>query len=188
MPFRIETQPALIGIQTTNAKLDIEQPKADMNMNIEHPKIEMHTEHVKVQIDQYPCFAEAGLKNYRDLTKDNIEFAKQKMSETIDRIARQGNEMMNIHENENALADQAIENAYLIFQKEWNIGFIPTSRPSIDFKGGTVDIQVKEGKVNMDVKVNKPIVDYTPGKVDIYLRQKNSIHIEYIKEKFNQLG
>ncbi|WP_053955785.1 DUF6470 family protein [Inediibacterium massiliense] len=188
MPFRIETQPALIGIQTTNAKLEIQQPKADVNMHTEKPKLEIHTEPIQVQIDQYPCRAEAGLKNYKDLTKDNVEFARQKMGETIDKIVRQGNELMDIHENEDTIANQAEENAYLIFKKEWNIGFIPTSRPIIDFKGGNVDIQVKEGKVNMDVKVNKPIVDYTAGKVDIYLRQKNSIHIEYMREKFNQLG
>ncbi|QXM07420.1 hypothetical protein KVH43_07105 [Crassaminicella indica] len=168
--------------------MSIQQPKADIKMTTKLPKVEIHTEPVKVQIDQYPCRAEIGFKNYIDLTKDTASFAKQKAMEGIARIVRQGNEMAAIQNKTDVIPEQAEENAYHLFDKEFNFDLIPKSRPKIDFIGGKVDIKPIEGKVNMDVGVNKPIIDYKMGKVDIYLRQKNSINIEYVGGRFNQLG
>jgi hypothetical protein len=188
MEIRINTTPALIGINRTPGKMEIQQPKADINMNTTLPKVEIHTEPVKVQIDQYPCRAEAGLKNYIDLTKDNASFSKQKAMEGIARIVRQGNEMATIQNNQDPIPQQADENAYHLFEKEFNFDLIPKSRPNIDFVGGAVDIKPIEGKVNMDVKVNKPIIQYQRGKVEVYLRQKNNLNIEWVGGKFNQIG
>ncbi|MDK2919036.1 MAG: hypothetical protein PWQ37_1769 [Candidatus Petromonas sp.] len=178
--LKINTSPALIGINTTPGKMEITQPKADINMNTEHPRIEIHSEQVRVQIDQYQCFAEAGLKNYLDLTKETVQLAKQAAMQGIERIVRQGNELAAIENGLDPIPNQAEENAFELFKKEFNFDLIPKSRPKIDFKGGTVDIKVHEGKVNMDIKVNKPQINYTPGKVEIYLRQKNSIDIQYV--------
>ncbi|WIF96132.1 DUF6470 family protein [Caminicella sporogenes] len=185
--IRITSLPALIGINTIPAKLEIIQPKADVNMHTELPKVQMHTEQVKVQIDQYQCFAEAGLKNYLDLTKDTAQFAIQALLQGIERIVRQGNELAAIENEADPIPVQSKENAFELFNKDYNIETIPKSRPKIDFKGGTVDIKVHEGKTDIDVKVNKPQINYIPGKVEIYLRQKNSINIEYIGEKINTI-
>lgn len=181
----INTTPALIGIQTIRSKLEIMQPKAEVNMNIEHPKVEIHTEQVKAQIDQYECFAEAGLKNYLDLTREAAQLGKQAVMQGIERIVRQGNELAAIENQTDPIPYQAEENAFELFNKDYNIGTIPKSRPKIDFKGGTVDIKVHEGKVNLDVKINKPRIDYIPSKVEIYMRQKNSIDIQYVGEKID---
>lgn len=188
MDLRITTTPALIGINRTPGGLDMRQPKADMELNIEHPKVEIHSELGQVRIDQSQCFAEAGLKSYAELTADNAGFARQKVMQTIEKIVRQGDEMMAIETKGDPIPEQAEENAFLWDDVEVNLDLIPKSRPKIDFVGGTVDIQVKEGRVNLQVQVNKPMVNYTPAKIDVYLRQKNSIQIEYVGAKFNQLG
>lgn len=187
MDLKITTTPAQIGIKTTPARLEIQQPKADVALNIEHPRVEIDSEPIQVQIDQYQCFAEAGLKNFLDLTKEGAQIAKNKAMQGIERIVSQGNALAAIHQGGNPIADQAEENAFHLDDAEFNFDLIPKSRPKIDFIGGEVDIKVIEGKVNPKVKVNKPIVDYTRGKVEIYLKQKNSINIEYVGKKFNQI-
>ena len=185
MDLRITTTPALIGIDRTPRKLEIQQPKADMALNIEQARVEINTEPGQVQIDQSQCFAEAGLKDIFELTRDNADFARQKAMEGIARIVRQGNDLANIHLGGNPIADQAEENSVFWANREFNFDLIPKSRPKIDFTGGTVDIQVVEGKVNPQVKVNKPVINFTPGNVGIYLRQKNSIEIEYVGNKLD---
>ncbi len=185
MDLKITTQPALIGIKTTPARLSIQQRKADVEMNTEHPKVEIRTEPIRVQIDQYECFAEAGLKNLFDLTLENAGYSYRQAMAGIERIARQGNEMADIHLNTNPIADQAEENAYELYVHEVNFDMIPKSRPKIDFVGGDLDIRVKEGGPNIKVQINKPIIRYHPGKVEIYLRQKHSVHIEYVGKKLD---
>ena len=188
MDLRITTTPALIGIDRTPGGFDMRQPKADMELNIEHPKVEIRTEHGQVRIDQSQCFSEAGLKSFSELTADNAAFARQKVMQTIEKIGRQGDELMAIEAKYDPIPGQAEENAFTWDDVVFNFDLIPKSRPKVDFVGGTVDIQVKEGRVNLQVQVNKPIINYTPTKLDIYLRQKNSINIEYVGSKFNQLG
>jgi hypothetical protein len=179
--LRISTVPALIGIQTTPGRMEIQQPKADVELNIEHPRVEIDSELGQVVIDQSQCFSESGLKNYSELTQDNIAYAKQKFSEAIARIVRQGDEMvMSLHKGTDMFAAHAMENALARNNSEFNMVTMPRSRPKIDFVGGTVEINVIEGRVSPDVRINKPIINFIRGNVDIYLRQRNSIHIEYI--------
>lgn len=187
--LRITTKPALLGMETTPGKYDIQQPKADMQLNTQKPRLEMNTEHVQVLIDQYQCFAESGLKNYIDLTKDNVAFAQQKFSEAVARIVRQGDEMVSsLHKGQDMIPIHAQENIVAKNDKEFNMVTMPKSRPKIDFKGGTVEINVVEGKVDLQAKVNKPKINYNRGKLDIYLRQKNSVNIEYLGNQLNQLA
>ncbi|MDF2546588.1 MAG: hypothetical protein K0R93_1486 [Anaerosolibacter sp.] len=188
MDLRITTTSALLDIRRIPGKLEIQQPKADMELNIEHPRLEMQTEHGQVVIDQRQCFAEAGLKDIFQLTTENRDFAQQKLMQSLERIVRQGNEMSSIHSGYDPIPSQAEENAYAWDDVEVNIGLIPMSRPKIDFTGGTVDITIREGRINLEVKVNKPIIDFIPGKIEHYLKQKNSINVEYVGNKLNVTG
>ena len=70
LDLKITTTPALIGIQRTPGRQEIQQPKADMEMDIQEPRLEIDSELGQIRIDQYQCFAESGLKNFLDLTKD----------------------------------------------------------------------------------------------------------------------
>lgn len=188
MDIRITTTRAQIGINNTPAKLEIKQPKADVKMNITQPKMKIHSEQSKVNIDQYQCFAECGQKNDRDLIKDNAAFSKQKALQGIARIVKQGNQSAAIGNGVDPTPSQAKENAYGMFEKDFDIGVIPKSRPKITFTGGKVDIKATPGEVNVNVKTNKPNINYTRGKLEVYLKQKNSINIEYVGRKFNQIG
>ena len=187
--LRITTTPALIGIQATSGKLEIRQPKAEVELNIQHPKVEIRTEYGKIHIDQYQCFAEAGLKNFLDLTIENRAFAQRKFAQAVARIVRQGDEMVSeLFRGTDMIAVHAAENALNKNKREFNMDTIPKSRPKIDFSGGVVDIHVIEGRVNPRVQINKPIIDFTRGKVDIYLRQRNSVNIEYVGRSLDKRG
>lgn len=188
MAIQITTTPAQIGIQQTPGKLNIQQPESDIRMHTQLPHVDIHTDPIKVQIDQYPCFAEEGLKNNRDFAKQYAELGKRKALEGIARITRQGNELAAIHQDSCTIAHQAEENAFSSHNVECNIDIIPKNRPKIDFIGGTVAIQSIDGKVDLKVKVNPPKIHFTPGKIAIYLRQKNHMHIEYLGRKFNHHG
>ena len=189
MDLKITSTPALIGIQTNHGKLEIQQPKADMELNIEHPRLEIYSELGQIHIDQYQCFAESGLKNVFDLTLDMTAFAKQKFAQAVARIVRQGDDYVaSLHRKTDMIPIHAKENALSRNSSEFNMVTMPRSRPKIDFSGGTVDINVIEGRVNLQVNVNKPIINANRTKVDIYLRQRNSVNIEFVEKRVNTLG
>lgn len=186
MRLEIRTTNALIGINTKNAYQNIEQPKADMDIKSTLPKVEIESTLPKVTIDQTRPFSESNLKNPFELTKEFIQIAKSAMESAKARVVRQGNDLADIHNGGNPIADQAEENAFTQFERETGMVTMPRSRPKIDVIEGKLNIKVKEGRVSNNTRPRKPIIDYNPGKVEIYLRQKNSINIEVKRDKFDK--
>lgn len=176
--IKITRTDALIGINTTPTKVYIQQPKADFEMAIKEPKLEIDTEQVEIRIDQSQCFNEAGLKNNTALLEDYVGRSQQAFAEGVSRIVSEGNQMAAIENKIDAIAEIAFSNSIQV--ADWNIDFIPKSRPDIDYVGGTVDIRLDRGYVDIKSKPNNPIIDVEVGGVEIYLRQKPDIKFEYL--------
>ena len=182
MSLTINTVRPQIQINTTNARLDIQQPKGEQQLRTTMPKAIIRSEKPKVIIDQYQCFAESGLKNVMDLTREAAQLGRQAAMQAIARIAEDGNRLAQV-ENKmpDAIPELAEKNAWAP-ERVYDIATMPMSRPKIDVVG-SIDIQWEMGKVNHTYTPRKPVVNYIPGKVDIYLKQKPSIEIRYIDEK-----
>ncbi|MDF2533249.1 MAG: hypothetical protein K0Q65_2830 [Clostridia bacterium] len=182
--IRISKTDGLIGINTTSANMSISQPKADFEMAIKHPKVEMHTEQIQVRIDQRQCFNESGLKDFTTLARDHANDGKQAVLEGIARRVNEGNMMAAIENNVDAIAEIAFNNSFT--SHVFDIETMPKSRPVIDFVGGTVDIRVDEGYVDIKSNPNKPLIDVEVGDVEIYLRQRPEINIEFIGNEIDK--
>ena len=172
-----------IGIHTTNAKQQILQQPAELEIHTENAKIEMHAELVKVFIDQRQCFNESGLMDNTTLSADIAQRGKQAVIEGIGKRNSDGDFMASVKSGKNAIQDIAFSNVF--DNKEFNMVTMPRSRPEIEVRGGTLDIRVEEGKVNISAKVNPPIIDVELGSVEIFLKQEPSISIKAIDNKFD---
>ncbi len=182
--LRITSTDALIGINTTPASMSISQPKADFEMHQKHAKVKIKTEPLEIRIDQRQCFNEAGLKDNTAFMEDNVQKAKQDFIQGIDRVVSEGNMMAAIEYNSNAIVEISLNNSIKIY--DFNVDFIPKSRPIIEFLGGNLDIQVDEGYVELKAKQNKPIIDVKVGGVEIYIRQNPELKIEYVGDNMDE--
>ena len=168
-----------IGINTYNGNFDIRQPQGQLSIKQIKAEMRVDQELPQVIIDQYQCFAEAGLKNTIDLTKANAQWAYQKWIEGIGRRCQEG-EMLAAIERGNPIPDIAENNAYPIY--DYNIDLMPKSRPSIDFTG-YIDINWQLGGAEVNYQPQKPMIEYQRGKVDIYMEQWPNLEISYVDEK-----
>lgn len=182
--LRINTTPGQIGIKTKWATLDLKQPKADMDVKTDMPKVQIKTTDPKIKIDQKQCFAEAGIKSPIECSRENSQIARSAAMQGIARRADEGNQLADIHLGGDPIVEQAAASGD-IFLREFVFGFIPKSRPKIDVVEGKVDVKYIPGKVNLNVKVNKPILNVNHGKVDIYMKQWPDIKIEYFGESLD---
>lgn len=172
-----------IGIRTTNAVQQISQPHAELMVDTEEPKIEMHTESVRVLIDQRQCFNESGLMDNETLSGDIAERGRQAVIEGIGKRISEGDFVADPKSGANAMSNIAFNNSFE--HKEFNMVTMPRSRPRIEVVGGTLDIKVEEGKVNIDARTNAPIIDVKLGDVEIFMKQEPSIEIKYIDNKID---
>ncbi len=182
MSLRISRTDGKIGIETTPAKLEITKRDARLSLRRNHVEIRMKTEHPKVEIDQYEAFASAGLKNSLDLAKEAARKGYRQVMEFIAKYARDGDMLAAIENGGNPLADIAERDAFPT--DEYGLGFIPQAGP--DFKvHGNLKIDAAAAKpeasngIWSEYEPGEVNINYTRGKVNIYLKQRPSINIEF---------
>jgi len=182
MPLSITTIKGQIGIETTNAYLDIRQPKGEQSIRQIKPQMIIDRELPKVLIDQSQCFAEVGRKPWSQVAEEYAQMGRQQALEGIARIVDDGNRMAMIQRGmPEAIPEIAFKNS-MPKQHDFNFAMIPTSRPKIDVTG-YININWQLGGVEYSYIPRRPEVDYYPGKVDIYMKQYPKIEIRYIDNR-----
>jgi hypothetical protein len=147
-----------VGINTTDAFLDIKSGMPVAKVSSRPPRVRINTHHVQVAIDQKQCFSELGLKTPDVLARETAGKSQSKGLKAIAAIARRGDILARVDKNPNAIPELA-KNA-MRGKKDYTIAALPRSRPKIHFYGGT-DIS------------------------DVYMLQRTSVDITYKRESFD---
>lgn len=178
--IRMESTFAQLGLNIEKPVQQIEQPKA--TLSIEQPPAIMNIETVKGQltIDQTRAFNEIGLKNVFKSIEEFAAEGYQAHLEGMSRRARQGDELMRIENGGNPIQSQAKENGERPY-RELSIKFIPSPLSvDINYEPGRAEVNFEPQRPRIDAQINKPIHEYTPGKVSGYIERYNSLHIDYV--------
>jgi len=178
--IQITKQNAVIGHQTNNARIEYSQAKGQWNMRTQKAQMEVSPGLPQIRIDQTIPFAEAGLKTLPMLMKEYSDLGKQYALEGTARRAQEG-DMMARPPYGNAV--QRIAMSKLPTRADFNIKFIPQSRPEIDFVNIEKNISWQLGGSERTYNISEGQFNYTPGGVDIYMEQHSSISFQYIDTK-----
>ncbi|WP_026479001.1 DUF6470 family protein [Alkaliphilus transvaalensis] len=184
--IRIESQNALIGIEQRAGQLNIRQNHSPMRLNQTSPKLQLDLKEAVIYIDQRQCFSEAGLKSNSELSRLAAQRGIRAAQQATARIARDGSDMTKIHRG--TIISMLSKRRSKPKIKQFNFDMVPKSRPKIDVVEGKFSSYLEKGNINIHVEDFSPKIDYNPTKVDIYLRQKNNIHIEYIGNHLDLYG
>ncbi|WP_062108983.1 DUF6470 family protein [Bacillus niameyensis] len=179
--IRMESQFAKIGIETKEIKQSIQQPKADLHIKQPQAEIKMRTTPGKLTIDQSQAWEEMDIKGIFQRVKENAVRGSQKLMEGIARTVREGDEMIEIQNGQNAYVEQARRNANPP-PPELNITYVPSPfSVKLHYQQGKTDIQFQTRKPIIDANTRKPVISYQPGEVNVHLRQRNSLKIDFVK-------
>ncbi|WP_175640281.1 DUF6470 family protein [Metabacillus schmidteae] len=177
--IRLESTNAQISIESRSATTQVQQQKADMS--IEQPKanLSFRTNPGKLTIDQTQARADVEIKSVFHSIEENTQEGKQGWSTGIKRIVQEGEELMKIENGGNPIATQAQRNGYKPM-KEFGIGFVPSvGSVKINYQPAVVEITITPNKPIISVAVNKPILDYQAGNVEINIAKKNDLKIDF---------
>lgn len=178
--IRLESTSARIGLDIEKPVQRIEQPKPVQS--IEQPKAVVNIETVpgRLTIDQTEAWADLGFKTIPRLVAENAENGKRIAMEGTARRVRQGDELMRIENKTNPIPSHAVENAYKP-EARLNIAWIPSpGSVKINYEPAKVNIEITPRKPIIHTKIQKPIHDYKPGKVHVYLEQRNTLKIDFV--------
>ncbi len=186
MELRIQHTWPQVGIDTTQGQLSIEQKPAQMEITSKPAQLQGGGEAFRVEINQYPCWAEVGLKNSTDLLREFAQRGHADALEGIGRRAAEGDQLASIETKVDAIVAIAT-NVLLPPPDEFNIALMPTSRPEINFVGGK-KLTIEPIPVDIKVTPQGAKIDFNPGKVDIYLKQKPEFSFEFVGDNIDSYG
>lgn len=182
--IRLQSSFAQTEINTYNAKLEIEQEKAELS--IQQPTAELDISRIpsKLTIDQTKAREDMDLKN---ISKRIEEFAQQGYEDWLTGIARlsqDGDELMMIENGGHPIADQAKRNSESPML-DFNIDWIPSAGSvKIGYDPGKVDINWKVNNPIIDSKINKPVLNYSPGKLEVSIKEYPSLKVDFENLKY----
>ncbi|WP_235885914.1 DUF6470 family protein [Paenibacillus cymbidii] len=179
IPFpqiEIRQTPAKLGIDADLGEYSIRQPKATYEMKRIPSQLEIHSQQADMKIDQMRAWDALGLGNVLESMHRIYAQARTVALQGIERIVQDGNRMAAIHTGENAIAE--IAKRWGQSRQEFDY-YGPASIDNVDveFHARKPNIVVTDGRIEVNARPNRPEIDYTRGKLDIYVLQYGKVDI-----------
>lgn len=178
--INIFTQPIRLGYTINNAKSNLHTTQPKVQLETTPATVEIRQPQGELTINQYPCRYSIGLKNITDFARDIAAKGKQTVMETIARIAQEGDQMAQIQNKSNAIADIA---ASFTISKVPDITYARIASPDIHYQAKPVQFNPKDGNVDLNLHRGKVQGDYQRGSVDIRITQYPDIEISTVDVK-----
>ncbi|MEX1028742.1 MAG: DUF6470 family protein [Paenibacillaceae bacterium] len=173
---QLRTQPMILGIDTTKAKIEIEQPRADFKLEIKKPGINMQSPRGDLQIDQSRAWDALAVGSHLETMNSIFAVVKNIVLTTIGRIASEGDQLAAIHKKTNAIADIAanrrIDRVELAFA-----GHAGPDNVDISYTERKVQFEPVRGEVHIEANPNLPRFNYVPGNLNIHVKQYNKLEM-----------
>lgn len=174
----ITSTPGRIGIQTTNAKLELHSPKGEQSITTTKPQLKINGSFPNIQIEKSQTNYEYGIRTSLEVLEEGASLGKQSAYQAIGRIVSDGNRLKDIRIRvPAAVPELAMQNSQQP-QGSLDIKLIGTTRPKTEVVGG-YDIDFELGTVNAEYTPRKVEGNYNAGKVEVYMQQYPDINISY---------
>lgn len=180
LQINISTRPLQLEYTIKNAQLNLQTTPTKLQMQTTRPLLEIRQPQGELTIDSTPSRYSIGLKNNADFARDNAEFGRQTVMNTIARIAQEGHILAAIENKTNAIA-KIVANSTL--SEVPPITLAPIEAPNISYQASPVQFNLIEGKINFNMQPGSIQGDYQPGSVDFRVTQYPSITMSTVDVK-----
>ena len=175
--IQIRQQPAKLGIEQQRAQLNLRQQRATVDMRTEAPQLRMTQPNGQLSIDQSRAWHALGIGGHLDMLRSIYSAARGIANESIARIAREGDQMMAIHNGRNAVADIAASRRFVTYSEFQFPGPASFDNVDISYTARKPDIELIRGRVDYRATPNSPQMDFRRGDINIYMVQYGSVEI-----------
>ena len=186
--IRLHQTYAQIGLQTTQPVQEIEQPAAELSITQEPAVMNIQRVPGKLEIDQDQLWNELNLKDLGTFMADMADESRQVGIDAIGEKAEEGDQLAQIENKSDGIV-AVVEQNRNPGPAEFNIAFIPSyGAVKINYIPEEMQIDWERGGAKIEVIPNRPIINYTPGKTEVYLKQMQQLEIDFVGTNINNQG
>ncbi len=180
--LKITTIPISYELKVNNARLERHNGSAQIEISRDKGGMRIKSRPIQIKLDTYEA-----RNSVVPTTKTSIYQAAQKGKtaayQATAQYAQEGRLMLHTQIGEGAEAiDQMLANRTAQPTGQFQMGFIPTTGPEIDWQPPALSIEYQMDKLNFDLRMDKGRVEFIPGSIEMVISQYPDINIEYIGE------
>lgn len=175
--LKITHIPIAIELKVNNARLEYQHSTAELEVTRNEGGLKIRSNPIKLNIDTFEARNSISPTTRRNIAQ-NAEKGKQAAYEATATLAQEGQLLLNAKMGENVFAQIAKQSTHI--PTDFGLGFTPTAPPEITWSDPDLTIQYQMDKLNFDWKVSGGNFEFIPGNIEILIKQRPELIIEYI--------
>lgn len=186
--IKMESTFAQLGLNIRKPVQELKQSPAELNLQQVPAELTIEQAKTELQIDSSQARANIGVMTSMQFSDMNASYGREKWLQAIAEKSQEGDRLMRIYTKENAIAEIGREKGLRALEG----GYRPPAASGDE--GVDVSIQAKPAVINVkrngmriNPVLNPPVLSYTPGKVEPYMLQYNSLKIDVVGSQLDRM-
>ena len=177
--IEIKSVPIEIEMKVTNAKLEYARGTAELEISRNDGGLQIQSRPIKLNIDTFEARNSIFPTTVRSI-EQGAQKGQQAAYEATATYARQGQLLLNAKIGQEMVTQFANEAQTKNLKTNVGIQILPSVGPEIDWNPGEMQIRYDMDKLNFDWRVNHPTFEFTPGDIQISVKQHPDVEIKYV--------
>ncbi len=178
--IEIKTVPIEIEMKVTNAKLEYTRGTADLEISRnDGGGLSIRSRPIKLNIDTFEA-RNSIIPTTATAISQEAQKGRQAAYEATSIYAQQGQMLLNAKFGEELVTQFAADAQARDVKTNVGLQFLPTTGPEITWNPGEMSIKYEMDKLNFDWRVNQAKFDFTPGDIEISVKQQPDVIIKYV--------
>lgn len=177
--IEIKTVPIEIEMKVTNAKLEYSRGTADLEISRSKGGLSIKSRPIRLNLDTFEARNSVSPTVPRAIAQ-NAQRGQQAAYEATATYAQQGQLLLNAKIGQELVTQFAAEAQTRNLKTNVGLTFIPTTGPEISWDPGQMQIRYEMDKLNFDWRLNQTQFEFTPGDIEISVKQQPDVVIKYV--------
>lgn len=180
MPLiEITTVPIEIEMKTTNAKLEYARGTADLEISRQDGGLQVKSRPIRLNIDTFEARNSITPTAMRSI-EQSAQAGQNAAYEATGIYAQQGKVLLSAKIGQEMVTKFAADAQTRDLKTNVGIQFLPSVGPEITWDPAEMNIRFEMDKVNFDWRMNQPKFEFTPGNIEISVKQQPDVIIKYV--------
>ena len=177
--IEIKTVPIEIEMKVTHAKMEYSRGTAELEISRGEGGMSIKSRPIRLNIDTFEARNSVCPTAMRSV-EQYAQQGKQASYEATATYAQQGQLLLDAKIGQELVTQFAADAQNRNLKTNVGLQFLPTVGPEISWDPGEMHIRYEMDKLNFDWRVNQPQFEFTPGDIELSVKQQPDVVIKYV--------
>ena len=177
--IEITTVPIQIEMKTTNAKLEYARGTAEMEISRDKKGLQIKSRPIRLNIDTFEARNSVVPTAMRSM-EQYAQQGQQASYTATATYAQQGQMLLDAKIGQDMITQFAADATMKNYKPNVGLEFLPSVPPEITWDPGEMHIRYEMDKLNFDWRMNEPQFEFTPGDIELTVKQRPDVVIKYV--------